>query len=179
LQLLEQIRRLNDDPNVHGIIVQLPLDSHHEIDEVLVTNAVHPDKDVDGYFQRHLIQVLPPDYSGTYRFTRFNTGALAKKGELPMLYACTPKGCMYLIRSTGIDLAGKKVCVVGRSDIVGRPISYLLTRANATVTLCHTHTADLAAEVRQADVVVAAAGSQELIKVCTWVGRQSKVIPPQ
>ena len=82
-----------------------------------------------------------------------------------MLYACTPKGCMHLIRSTGIDLAGKKACVVGRSDIVGRPISYLLTRAHATVTLCHTRTVDLEAEIRQADVVVAAAGVPELIKV--------------
>eukprot|EP00730_Choanoeca_flexa_P018872 TRINITY_DN9200_c0_g2_i1.p1 TRINITY_DN9200_c0_g2~~TRINITY_DN9200_c0_g2_i1.p1 ORF type:complete len:964 (+),score=303.68 TRINITY_DN9200_c0_g2_i1:149-3040(+) len=145
VELLEQIRLLNDNPDVHGIIVQLPLDSHHDIDEVLITNAVNPEKDVDG-------------------FTRFNTGALAKKGELPMLYACTPKGCMHLIKSTGIDLEGKRACVIGRSDIVGRPIAYLLTRANATVTLCHSRTANLEEEVAKADVVVAAAGQTELIK---------------
>ncbi|EDQ89882.1 uncharacterized protein MONBRDRAFT_7587 [Monosiga brevicollis MX1] len=144
-QLLECIRALNDDMDVHGIIVQLPLDSQEEIDEVTITNAVRPEKDVDG-------------------FTRYNTGALAQKGELPLLYACTPKGCMHLIESTGIELSGKHAVVIGRSDIVGRPVSYLLTRRNATVTLCHSRTTNLKEEVARADIVVAAVGQPGLVQ---------------
>eukprot|EP01147_Barroeca_monosierra_P005100 gene5100-141_t len=155
-QLLEVIRDYNSQSEVHGIIVQLPLDSDHHIDEVTITNAVEPEKDVDG-------------------FTRFNTGALAQKGELPRLYSCTPKGCMHLIESTGVDISGKKAVVVGRSDIVGRPVAQLLLRKSATVAICHSKTQDLEAEVRTADILIAAAGHPSLIKGA-WIKPGAVVI---
>ncbi|EGD77864.1 MTHFD1L protein [Salpingoeca rosetta] len=155
-QLLEVIRSFNAQSDVHGIIVQLPLDTDQEIDEVTITNAVDPEKDVDG-------------------FTRFNTGALAKKGELPRLYACTPKGCMHLIESTGIEISGKKAVVIGRSDIVGRPISQLLLRKSATVVICHSRSQNIEDEVRSADIVVAAVGKPGLVQGA-WIKPGAVVI---
>ena len=135
--LLAEIARLNADPAIHGILVQLPLPKG--FDEKKVIDAIAPEKDVDG-------------------FTPVNVGRMLI-GEDCFL-PCTPHGIIKLIEVTGMDLAGKHAVVIGRSNIVGKPVAALLSRksVNATVTLCHTGTPDVGAFTRQADVVVAAAG---------------------
>lgn len=142
-ELLQQITKLNNDHSVHGILVQLPVPKH--ISEYTITSAVLAEKDVDGF--------------GTE-----NIGELAKRGGHPLFTPCTPKGVMVLLKETGIDLKGKNAVVVGRSDIVGAPVSYLLRNADATVTTCHSKTTNLEAHVKQADVVIAAIGQPGFIK---------------
>jgi methylenetetrahydrofolate dehydrogenase (NADP+)/methenyltetrahydrofolate cyclohydrolase len=143
-RLLGVVRDLNDDPNVHGIIVQLPLPSG--IDPIVVQEAIDPRKDVDG---------LHPE----------NVGLLAL--GRPRFVPCTPQGCVEILHRSGIEVDGKHVVVVGRSTLVGRPLSVLLsTKApglNATVTLCHTGTRDIGAFTREADVVVVAAGHRNAL----------------
>ena len=135
--LLAEIARLNDDPAIHGILVQLPLP--RGFDEKRVIDAISPDKDVDG-------------------FTPVNAGRLLV-GE-PCFLPCTPHGIIKLIEFSGMDIRGKHAVVVGRSNIVGKPVALLLARkeTNATVTMCHTGTVDLAKHTREADIVVVAAG---------------------
>ncbi|KAI9190125.1 tetrahydrofolate synthase [Blastocladiella emersonii ATCC 22665] len=142
-ELLAAIRELNEDPAVHGLLVQLPLPAG--LDELVVTEAIDVAKDVDGF---HTI----------------NMGNLAKRSTHPRFIPCTPKGIMELLRHEGIDLAGKSAVVVGRSDIVGMPLFHLFQKANATVTLAHSRTTNLAEVVSRADVVVAAVGVPELIQ---------------
>ena len=142
-ELLQQITRYNNDSTVHGILVQLPLPKH--ISEHAVTSTVADEKDVDG-------------------FGVSNIGELAKRGGKPLFIPCTPKGVMVLLEESGVDLRGKRAVVLGRSDIVGSPVSYLLKNANATVTVCHSGTKDLIEVVKQADVVVAAIGKAEWVK---------------
>lgn len=139
-QLLEVVRSLNSDASVHGILVQLPLPGH--IDEGAVIAAIDPAKDVDGF---HMI----------------NAGALmvGAKGFV----SCTPRGVIELIRQTGQPIAGKHAVVVGRSNIVGKPAAMLLLQENATVTVCHSRTKDLAQITRQADILVAAVGRPKMI----------------
>jgi len=139
--LLALVAELNADPSVHGILIQLPLPPH--VDAAAVLAAVDPDKDVDG-------------------FHPYNLGLLVA-GE-PRFVACTPQGCMLLLERAGIALAGAHAVVVGRSTIVGKPMAHLLLGAHATVTMAHSRTRDLAAEVARADVVVAAVGRSELIR---------------
>ena len=135
-QALEgQIRALNADPAIHGILVQLPLPPH--LDEAAALAAIVPEKDVDGFHVQ-------------------NAGRLLC--GLPGVVACTPKGAMEMIRRTGVDLTGKEAVVVGRSNIVGKPMAMLLLQANCTVTMCHSRTADLASHTRRADILVAAVG---------------------
>jgi len=131
---------LNRDPEVDGILVQLPLPAHLDADRVL--RAIDPDKDVDG---------LHP----------VSLGLLAQ-GK-PVFAPCTPRGCMRLLREVGAELTGARAVVIGRSLLVGKPMALLLANANATVTLCHSRTRDLADEVRRADVVIAAVGRPELV----------------
>ncbi|HEX2542584.1 MAG TPA: bifunctional methylenetetrahydrofolate dehydrogenase/methenyltetrahydrofolate cyclohydrolase FolD [Caldimonas sp.] len=133
--LLARIDALNRDPAVHGILVQLPLPAH--ISPARVIEAISTAKDVDGYSVESAGRLL---------------------AGLPGFRPCTPSGCMKLIESTGIDVRGKHAVVIGRSNTVGKPMALLLLQADATVTLCHSRTGDLAAHVRQADVVVAAVG---------------------
>ena len=142
-ELLLRITRFNHDPSVHGILVQLPLPSH--ISEYVVTSAVADEKDVDGFGVK-------------------NIGLLAKKDSQPSVIPCTPKGVMILLKETGLDLKGKRAVVLGRSDIVGSPVSYLLKNADATVTVCHSKTVDLPGILREADVVVAAIGKPGFVK---------------
>lgn len=139
-ELLNLIEKLNHDEKIHGILVQLPLPSH--LDEKLVINKISAQKDVDG-------------------FHPLSAGALfvGEKSLVP----CTPKGCIHLIKETGLDLKGKKAVVVGRSNIVGKPVSILLLNENATVTICHSRTQNLKEELLQADVVVAAVGKPNFI----------------
>uniref|UniRef100_A0A8C8R8M4 C-1-tetrahydrofolate synthase, cytoplasmic n=1 Tax=Pelusios castaneus TaxID=367368 RepID=A0A8C8R8M4_9SAUR len=144
-EVLKCITALNEDPAVHGFIVQLPLDTDKPISTEKVSNAVAPEKDVDG-------------------LTSINAGKLSR-GDLGNCFIpCTPKGCMELIRQTGIQIAGKKAVVVGRSKIVGAPMHDLLLWNHATVTTCHTKTAALAEEVSKADILVIAAGKPEMVK---------------
>ncbi|MCB9422641.1 MAG: bifunctional methylenetetrahydrofolate dehydrogenase/methenyltetrahydrofolate cyclohydrolase FolD [Ardenticatenaceae bacterium] len=137
------VRKLNADPNVNGILVQLPLPKH--LNEEAVLNAIDLEKDVDG-------------------FHPVNIGRLAMKGRNPLFVPCTPAGCMRLLEESGVDPNGKEAVIVGRSNIVGLPMAMLLQKANATVTICHSRTKDLAEHTRQADILVAAIGWAELIK---------------
>lgn len=155
-ELLEKIKSLNEDPSVHGILVQLPLETTHPVDEEKVTNAVATHKDVDG-------------------FTALNLGNLSKRGPMPKLVACTPKACMHLLQTAGVDLKGARAVVLGRSDIVGRPLSHLLLRANATVTICHSQTKNLPEMVRTADVLVVAIGRAQFVKA-DWLKPGAVVI---
>ena len=138
--LLERIAALNADPAVHGILVQLPLPRHIDADRVL--ESVAPAKDVDGF---HL----------------HNLGALVA-GQ-PGIVPCTPAGVMRLIEHAGVKLAGRHAVVIGRSNIVGKPQALLLLAQHATVTICHSRTADLGAVTRQADVLVAAVGKAKMV----------------
>lgn len=137
------IQALNDDPKVHGILVQLPLPAG--IDEQRALSLVSLDKDVDG-------------------FHPINIGRLAMKGREPLFTPATPTGCMTLLESVGVKLEGANAVVVGRSNIVGMPVALMLTKANATVTICHSHTRNMPEIIRQADVVIAAIGKPEFIK---------------
>jgi methylenetetrahydrofolate dehydrogenase (NADP+)/methenyltetrahydrofolate cyclohydrolase len=139
-QLLARIEALNNDPTVHGILVQMPLPKH--IDPQKVIGAISTAKDVDGY------SVL-------------SAGELL--AGLPGFRPCTPYGCMKLIESTGYNLRGKHAVVIGRSNTVGKPMGLLLLQANATVTVCHSATPDLGYHTRQADVVVAAVGRRNTV----------------
>jgi len=138
--LLARIRALNDDPKVHGILVQFPLPAH--LSEQKVIETISPAKDVDGFHVQ-------------------SAGALLT--GLPGFWSCTPYGCMKLLESTGIDLRGKNAVVIGRSNNVGKPMALMLLQKNATVTMCHSATADLKAHTLRADVVVAAVGRRNLV----------------
>jgi methylenetetrahydrofolate dehydrogenase (NADP+)/methenyltetrahydrofolate cyclohydrolase len=146
-ELLAVVRELNENPECTGYIVQLPLPAH--IDQDVILEAMDPDKDADGLHPTNLGRLVA-NVSGPM------------KSPLP----CTPKGCVELLTRHGIKLSGKRVLVVGRGVTIGRPVGLLLTRkdVNATVILAHTGTMDLAAEIRQADVVIAAAGQPHMIK---------------
>ena len=142
-ELLQQISRLNSDPAVHGILVQLPVPKH--ISEHTITSAVAGEKDVDG-------------------FGAGNIGELAKRGGQPLFVPCTAQGVMVLLKESGVELKGKNAVVLGRSDIVGSPVSLLLKNADATVTLCHSRTQNLQEEVKRADILVAAIGQPNYVK---------------
>ena len=139
-ELEGHIRRLNADESIHGILVQLPLPKG--LDEAAALAVIAPEKDVDGFH----IQ---------------NAGKLLN--GLPGVVACTPKGALEMIRRTGVDLTGKEAVVVGRSNIVGKPMAMLLLQQNCTVTMCHSRTAQLAAHTRRADILVAAVGKAKFI----------------
>ena len=139
--LLERINALNADARIHGILVQMPLPKHISPQKVIAAIATH--KDVDGY------SVL-------------SAGELMS--GLPGFRPCTPYGCMKMIESTGLDLRGKHAVVIGRSNTVGKPMALLLLQANATVTICHSGTPDLAYHTRQADIVVAAVGRRNTVR---------------
>jgi len=142
-QLLDLIARLNADPAVHGILVQLPLPRHMDTQKVLA--AIAPEKDADGF---HVV----------------NAGLLAT-GSPGATIPCTPLGCLLLIRDTlGHNLSGKRALVIGRSNIVGKPMAQLLLQADCTVTMAHSRTTDLAEECRRADIVVAAVGRAEMVR---------------
>lgn len=139
-ELLQLIDRLNGDVNIHGLLVQLPVPKH--IDEQAVICAISPKKDVDGFLPENLGSLLI--------------------GQ-PAFEPCTPKGCIDLIKQTGIQIAGKKAVVVGRSNIVGKPVAMMLLRENATVTICHSKTQNLRDELLTADIVVVAIGKSNFI----------------
>ena len=139
-ELEAQIIRANQDPSIHGILVQLPLPRHLDSDRAL--SLILPEKDVDGFHD-------------------INAGRLSR--GLDCVVACTPKGALHMLKKAGIELSGKEAVVVGRSNIVGKPMALLLLQENATVTVCHSRTADLAAHTRRADILVAAIGKPRFI----------------
>ena len=139
-ELLAEIGRVNEDSSIHGLLIQLPLPKHLNEEEALA--AVDWKKDVDG-------------------FHRMNAGALLN--GTPSVLPCTPAGCMELLRRGGVPLDGAEAVVIGRSNIVGKPMALLLMQANCTVTVCHSHTKNLADVVRRADVVVSAIGKPRFV----------------
>lgn len=151
-ELLTLIDRLNNDDKIHGILVQLPLPKH--INEAKVLEAISPEKDVDG-------------------FHPYNVGRLVL-GK-PAFQPCTPYGIMVLLKEYGIDLTGKEVVVVGRSNIVGKPVAFMCLQQHATVTICHTRTVDLPAKIAMADVLIAAIGRPEVIPGA-WIKKGAVVI---
>ncbi|KAG2624667.1 hypothetical protein PVAP13_3KG361500 [Panicum virgatum] len=154
LALVAEVHRLNADPAVHGILVQLPLPKH--INEEKILSEISIEKDVDG-------------------FHPLNIGKLAMKGREPLFVPCTPKGCMELLSRSGVTVKGKRAVVVGRSNIVGLPVSLLLLKADATVSIVHSRTPDPESIVREADIVIAAAGQAMMIKG-DWIKPGAAVI---
>lgn len=146
-EVIARIRELNQDDRVHGILVQLPLPQG--LDEEAVLQTVDVQKDVDGFHPANL-------------------GRLAQKGRDPYFIPCTPAGIMLLLERAGADLAGARAIVLGRSNIVGMPVTLLLIKADATVTVCHSRTRDLPAVTREADVLIAAVGRPEMVR-SDWV----------
>ena len=145
---------LNADPDVHGILVQLPLPGH--LDEERVLSKVGLDKDVDG-------------------FHPVNIGRLAMKGREPMFVPCTPSGCIELLDRYGVEIEGKEAVVLGRSNIVGMPVAMLLLHRNATITICHSRTADLPGVCSRADILIAAVGRPQMVKA-DWVKPGAAII---
>ena len=139
-ELESEILKANADPAVHGILVQLPLPRHLDGDRAL--SLILPEKDVDGFHD-------------------INAGRLSR--GLDCVVACTPKGALHMLKKAGISISGKEAVVVGRSNIVGKPMALLLLQENATVTVCHSRTADLAEHTRRADILVAAIGKPRFI----------------
>ncbi len=151
-KLLAEIAQLNADPDVDGILVQLPLPAHIDTDRVV--EAIDPQKDVDG-------------------FHPLNVGALAN--GRPTLVPCTPSGVMKLLRHAGVALTGARALVLGRSSIVGRPLAHLLLAADATITVAHSRTRDLASECRRAEILIAATGRPEMVRG-DWINPGATVI---
>ena len=153
--LLELVATINDDENINGLLVQLPLPAH--IDPKRIAESIRPDKDVDG---------LHP----------INIGRLASGDARSALVPCTPAGCMILLRrALGSDLSGKTALVIGRSNIVGRPVAQLLIQENCTVTIAHSKTRDLPAVAREAEILIAAVGRPEMVRG-DWVREGACVI---
>jgi methylenetetrahydrofolate dehydrogenase (NADP+)/methenyltetrahydrofolate cyclohydrolase len=148
------VKGLDADPQVSGILVQLPMPSH--LDEERILGLISPEKDVDG-------------------FSPVNIGRLAQKGREPLFVPCTPSGCIYLLDQAGVQIEGARAVVLGRSNIVGMPTALLLIGRNATVTVCHSRTKDLPAIVRQADILIAAIGRLEMVRG-DWIKPGAAVI---
>lgn len=149
-----KVKELNENPDVHGILVQLPLPKG--LDEERVLNTISLEKDVDG-------------------FHPVNIGRLAQKGRESLFVPCTPSGCIYLLEKAGADFEGAEAVVLGRSNIVGMPVALLLVERNATVTICHSRTKDLPGVCSQADILIAAVGRPEMVKK-DWVKPGAYVI---
>ena len=151
-EILSLISRLNNDPSVHGILVQLPLPAH--IDEHSIVEAVSPQKDVDGFHP--------------YNIGRLVTGR-------PTFEPCTPKGIMKLLDATGVPLSGKEAIVIGRSNIVGKPLALMLLKRDSTVTICHSKTENLPEKIHSSDIVIAAIGKAGFVKG-EWIKQGAVVI---
>ena len=139
-ELLDLVKKLNNDAEVNGVLVQFPVPAH--ISQEKIMNTIAPEKDVDGLNQ-------------------INIGKLV--AGVDGLTPCTPTGVMEMIKSTGIQISGKNAVVIGRSLLVGKPVAMMLLKENATVTMCHSRTKDLAAEIKRADIVVAAVGVAKMV----------------
>lgn len=140
-ELLAEVEKFNEDPETDGILIQLPLPKHIDSDRVI--RAIRPEKDVDGFHPRNVASLWLKE---------------------PCTVPCTPKGVLHVLKDNGIEIAGKRAVVVGRSNIVGLPVAKLLLDENATVTIAHSRTPDLGAVTREADILVVAVGRPELVK---------------
>ncbi|KAF2300886.1 hypothetical protein GH714_018027 [Hevea brasiliensis] len=147
-EVLKFISGFNDDPSVHGILVQLPLPSH--MNEQNILNAVSIEKDVDG-------------------FHPLNIGRLAMRGREPLFVPCTPKGCIELLHRYGVQIKGKRAVVIGRSNIVGMPAALLLQREDATISIVHTRTKNPEEITKQADIIISAVGQPNMVTDCFFV----------
>ena len=155
-ELLKLINTLNNQDNVHGILVQLPLPEH--MHEPTILDSIHPDKDADGF---HPVNV--------------GKLSIASHNDENLLIPCTPYGCLIMLKGLNIDLVGKNTVVIGRSNIVGKPMMQLLIKESCTVTLAHSKTRDLPNVCRNADIVVAAVGRPEMVKG-DWIKKDAIVI---
>lgn len=153
-QVEQLVKRLNADPKISGVLVQLPMPA--QINEERVLSLINIEKDVDG-------------------FSPLNIGRLAQKGREPLFVPCTPNGCIYLLEQAGVKIEGANAVVLGRSNIVGMPAALLLISKNATVTVCHSRTRDLPGVVRQADILIAAIGRTEMVRG-DWIKPGAAVI---
>lgn len=153
-EVLKHISGFNDDPSVHGILVQLPLPRH--IDEQSILNAVSMEKDVDG-------------------FHPLNIGRLAMRGREPLFVPCTPKGCVELLHRYGFNIKGKRAVVIGRSNIVGMPAALLLQREDATVSIVHSRTKNPEEITRQADIIISAVGQPNMVRG-SWIKHGAVII---
>lgn len=153
-QVDELVRALNADPQVNGILVQLPMPAH--LDEERVLSLINIEKDVDG-------------------FSPLNIGRLAQKGREPLFVPCTPFGCIYLLEQSGVQIEGANAVVLGRSNIVGMPAALLLISRNATVTVCHSRTRNLPDVVHSADILIAAIGKAGMVRG-DWIKPGAAVI---
>ena len=153
-ELQKIVAEINERPEVHGILVQLPLPSH--IDEEAILSTISLEKDVDG-------------------FHPLNIGRLSMKRREPLFVPCTPRGCIELLDRTGVEIEGKRAVILGRSNIVGLPVSMLLLHRNATITICHSRTRNLPDVVREADILVAAVGRPQMVRG-DWVKPGAVVI---
>lgn len=153
-QVESLVKSLNANPEVSGILVQLPMPSH--IDEERVLSLINIEKDVDG-------------------FSPLNIGRLAQKGRDPLFVPCTPYGCIYLLEKSGVKIEGASAILLGRSNIVGMPAALLLIGKNATVTVCHSRTKDLPGVVRGADILIAAIGKTQMVRG-DWIKPGAAVI---
>ncbi len=153
-QVESLVKRLNADPEVSGVLVQLPMPA--QINEERVLSLINIEKDVDG-------------------FSPLNIGRLAQKGREPLFVPCTPFGCIYLLEQVGVKIEGANAVVLGRSNIVGMPAALLLIGRNATVTVCHSRTKDIAEVVRRADILIAAIGKTEFVRG-DWIKPGAAVI---
>eukprot|EP00558_Chaetoceros_sp_UNC1202_P004587 CAMPEP_0197238506 /NCGR_PEP_ID=MMETSP1429-20130617/5003_1 /TAXON_ID=49237 /ORGANISM="Chaetoceros sp., Strain UNC1202" /LENGTH=305 /DNA_ID=CAMNT_0042697679 /DNA_START=205 /DNA_END=1122 /DNA_ORIENTATION=+ len=167
-EILSKVQELNEDPKIHGILVQLPLPSH--MNENMIMEAVHPSKDVDG---------LHPLNTASLCSTGTHVGAekidWKDMASVPFHIPCTPQGCIELLDRSGVELQGKHAVVVGRSNLVGLPVSMLLMHRDATVTIVHSKTVDAPSVVAKADIVIAAVGRAEMVKK-EWIKEGAVVI---
>eukprot|EP00529_Nitzschia_sp_RCC80_P031351 CAMPEP_0113483446 /NCGR_PEP_ID=MMETSP0014_2-20120614/23437_1 /TAXON_ID=2857 /ORGANISM="Nitzschia sp." /LENGTH=356 /DNA_ID=CAMNT_0000376991 /DNA_START=375 /DNA_END=1445 /DNA_ORIENTATION=+ /assembly_acc=CAM_ASM_000159 len=177
--LLDTVQELNGRDDVHGILIQLPLPSH--IDEDVILQAVTPSKDVDGLHPENVARLA---LTGTHGGKQ---GYWKQLQSIPFSVPCTPLGCLELLDRSGVDIEGKKAAVIGRSNLVGLPVSFLLLHRNATVTIVHSRTQNIEDEVSRADIVIAAVGRAKIVKD-TWlkdgavvidVGINSIELPPE
>ncbi|KAJ6242085.1 c-1-tetrahydrofolate synthase [Anaeramoeba flamelloides] len=153
-ELLKIVREYNENPEINGILVQLPLPKH--IDEEEVLSQISLTKDVDG-------------------FSPYNIGKCAMKGRDPLFFPCTPYGCIQLLKRSNVEISGKEAVIIGRSNIVGLPVSFLLLKENATITICHSRTKDIASTVKRADIIIAAVGIPKFVKA-EWVKEGAVII---
>jgi 5,10-methylene-tetrahydrofolate dehydrogenase/methenyl tetrahydrofolate cyclohydrolase len=166
-ELLSKIKELNDRSDIHGILVQLPLPAH--LDETAILNSMDPEKDVDGL---HPDNVSKLALQGTHGNKQ---GYWKSLSNIPFSVPCTPLGCLELLDRSGVQINGKKAVVIGRSNLVGLPVAFLLLHRNATVTVVHSQTQDIEGEVSRADIVIAAVGRANLVKA-SWLKEGAVVI---
>jgi len=156
-EIVNKVKELNEDDNIHGILIQLPLPSH--LDEDIIINTVTKDKDVDGLTKLNIASLCSTNtHVGT---TKLDWNAMR---DIPFHIACTPQGCIELLDRSGIEIEGKRAIIIGRSNLVGMPVSMLLMHRNATITIVHSRTTNIKKVVSQGDIVIAAVGKPNFVK---------------